>query len=66
MGVSYLDDGGDELLQEGVFEQRRPVVVEEVDEQAFDVGAILILEQYTRLKTTANCLLIDNNEAVCL
>ena len=39
----YLDDGRDELLQEGVLQQRRPVVVEEVDQQPFDMGAVLIL-----------------------
>ena len=39
----YLDDGRDELLQEGVLQQRRPVVVEEVDQQPFDMGAVSIL-----------------------
>lgn len=40
---SYLNDGRDELLQEGVFEQGWPVVMEEIDEQTLDMGAILIL-----------------------
>ena len=44
----HLDDGRDELLQEGVPEEGRPVVVEEVDQQTFDVGAILILGHRTR------------------
>lgn len=44
-GGPYLDDGCDELLQEGVLQQRRPVVMEEVDEKPFDVGAVLILVQ---------------------
>lgn len=41
----YLDDRSDELLQEGVLQQGRPVMVEEVDEQPFDVGAILVLKE---------------------
>lgn len=41
--LAYLDDGSDELLQEVMAQQRRPVMVDEVDEQTFDVGAILIL-----------------------
>ncbi|TNN65300.1 hypothetical protein EYF80_024454 [Liparis tanakae] len=32
----HLDDGGDELLQEVVAQQRRPVVVDEVDQKALD------------------------------
>lgn len=43
MYESYFDDRCDELLQEGVFEQGWPVVMEEVDEQTLDMGAILIL-----------------------
>lgn len=46
-----LDDGCDELLQECVFEQRRPVVVEEVDEKTFDVGAVLILQPHAHTHT---------------
>ena len=38
-----LDDGCDELFDEVVFEQSRPVVVDEVDEETFDVRAVLIL-----------------------
>lgn len=45
--LRYLDDGCDELLQERVFQERRPVVMEKVDEKSFDVGAILILVQHT-------------------
>lgn len=41
--LSYFDNGRDELLQECVFQQGRPVVVEEVDKKTFDVGAVLIL-----------------------
>lgn len=41
--VQYFDNRCDELLQECVFQQGRPVVVEEVDEKSFDVGAVLIL-----------------------
>lgn len=41
--LPYFDNGCDELLQEGVFQQGRPVVMEEVDEQTFDMGAVLIL-----------------------
>lgn len=43
--TAYLDDGGNELFQEVVSQQRRPVMVDEVDEQALNVGAILILVQ---------------------
>lgn len=43
--VSYLDDGGDELLQEVVAQQGWPVMVDEVDQQSLNVGAILILSQ---------------------
>lgn len=39
----YLDDGGDELFQEVVTQQRRPVMVDEVDEEPFNVRAILVL-----------------------
>lgn len=46
----YLDDGGDELFQEVVAQQRRPVMVDEVDQKALDVGAILILpKQHSRV-----------------
>lgn len=41
----YLDNGGDELLQEVVTQQRRPVMVDEVDQQTLNVGAVLILSQ---------------------
>lgn len=47
----YLDDGGNELFQEVVAQQRRPVMVDEVDQQALNVGAILILsrsQEYSR------------------
>lgn len=43
--ISHFDDGRDKFLQERVFQEGRPVVVEEVDEKSFDVGTILILEQ---------------------
>lgn len=49
--MRYLDDGCDELLQECVFEQRRPVVVEKVDEKSFDVGAVLVLQRHTHAHT---------------
>ena len=38
-----LDDGSDELLHEIIFEQVRPVVVDKVDDEALDVGAVLVL-----------------------
>lgn len=41
--MRYLDDGGDELLQEVVMEEVGPVVLDEVDEKPLDVGAVLIL-----------------------
>lgn len=62
-GVRYLDDGCDELLQERVFEQRRPVVVEEVDEEPFDVGAVLILQRHTHTHTRVGQL--DSQMGVC-
>ena len=42
-GATHLDDGRDELLEEVGLQQVRPVVVEEVDEQALDVRAVLVL-----------------------
>lgn len=41
--LPYFDNRCDELLQERVFQQGRPVVMEEVDKQTFDMGAVLIL-----------------------
>lgn len=41
----YLDDGCNELFQKVMAEQWRPVVMDEVDHQALNVGAILILSQ---------------------
>ena len=38
-----LDDGRDELLEEGELEEGGPVVVDEVDEEPLDVGAVLVL-----------------------
>ncbi len=40
---TYLDNGCDKLLQKFVFEQVGPVMVDEVDEETFDVGPILVL-----------------------
>lgn len=42
---SYFNDGSDELLQEGVFQQWGPVVMEEIDEETLYMGAVLILER---------------------
>ena len=39
----YLDDGCDELLEEAVFQKVGPVVVDEVDEETFNVRPVLIL-----------------------
>ena len=41
--MCYLDDRRDELDYKVVFQEIRPVRVEEVDDEAFDVRAILIL-----------------------
>lgn len=41
----YLDDGCNELFQKAMAEQWRPVVMDKVDHQALNVGAILILSQ---------------------
>lgn len=57
MAATYLDDGCDELLQECVLEQGGPVVVEEVDEQAFDVGAVLILVEMVGLDRAGSAVL---------
>lgn len=39
-----FDDGSDELLQEAVvLDERGPEVVEEVDQQTLDVGAVMVL-----------------------
>lgn len=40
---TYLDDGGDELLQEVVMQQRGPVMMDEVNEKTFNVRSVLIL-----------------------
>ena len=45
LSLSYFHNRRDKLLQECVFQQGWPVVVEKVDEQTFDMGAILILRQ---------------------
>ena len=39
----YLDDGRDELFEEVNLEKVRPVVMDEVDDEAFDVRSVLIL-----------------------
>lgn len=44
-----------------MFEQRRPVVVEEVDEEPFDVGAILVLAQ-TGVKPLAELVPSPTNQ----
>lgn len=49
-GGSYFDDRGDELFQKRVLQKGGPVMVEEVDEKALDVRAVLILIT----KTAAN------------
>ena len=41
--AAYFDDGCDELLNEVLLQQLGPVVMEEVDEQSLDVGAVLVL-----------------------
>jgi hypothetical protein len=42
--VSYLDNWSDELNHERWnFEERWPEVVNEVDQQPFDVGSIMVL-----------------------
>ena len=41
--IKNLDDWSDELLQEAVMQQGGPVGVNEVDEQTFDVRAVLVL-----------------------
>ncbi len=41
--VANLNNRRDKLLQEAMSQQVRPVVVDEVDDQALDVGAILVL-----------------------
>lgn len=47
--LSYFDNGCDKLLQECVLQQGGPVVVEEVDEQTFDMRTILILGQEKKI-----------------
>lgn len=54
----YFDNGSDELLQECVLQQGGPVVVEEVDEQTFDVGSVLILEPHEGRLTIAGCCVV--------
>ena len=45
--TTYFDDGGDELLEEVVAQQRGPVVVDEVDQKPLDVRPILVLSTLT-------------------
>ena len=40
----YLDDRCDEFFEEAMFEKTGPVVVDEVDEQPFDMRSVLILQ----------------------
>ena len=39
----YLDDGRDEFLDEIVFQEVGPVVVDKVDDEPFDVRSVVIL-----------------------
>ena len=48
LALGRLDDGRDELLQERHTQQRRPVVVDEVDQETLDVGAVLKLQKRGR------------------
>ena len=41
LALGGLDDGRDELFEEGLPQQGRPVVVDEVDQQTLDVGTVL-------------------------
>ena len=41
--LQHLDDGCDELLNKVVAQEVWPVVVDKVDDEAFDVGAVLVL-----------------------
>ena len=55
--LAGLDDGGDELLQEtGHVEKGGPEVMEEVDDQALDVRAIVILIRHDHQVTVAELL----------
>lgn len=50
----YLDDGSDELFQEVVAQQRWPIMMDEVDQQALNVGAILILSKSQKYSSHIN------------
>lgn len=45
---AHLNDRSNEFLQKSVFQKRRPVMVYEVNQQAFDVRAILILKYFQK------------------
>lgn len=40
-----FDDGGDKLFHKAVMDKGGPAVVDEVDDQPFNVAAILVLKQ---------------------
>ena len=57
---SDLNDWCDEFLQEAVLQQSRPVMVDEVYQQTFDMWAVLVLSP----NSTVNKQIIkDNNQA---
>ena len=49
----YLDDGCDELLHKAMSNESGPVVMEEVDDESLDVGAILVLICYDEQSAVA-------------
>ena len=53
--TTNLDDGGDELFQKVVAQQGWPVIVDEVDQQTLNVGAILILSQSQEYRRVQTC-----------
>lgn len=52
--LAYLDDWSDELFKEPInFQETRPEVMNEVDDQTLDVGAIVILIRHNHDRAIA-------------
>ena len=61
LSLGALHDGCDELLQKSInFEQGGPEVMQEIDEQAFDVTAIVILigHNHQMAITKGTCIVV--------
>jgi len=65
-GARHLHDGRDELLEEVLADERRPVVLDEVDQQALDVRAVLVLVGHDHHLAVAQALQVGRRVVVLL